>query len=59
MSGVAASILPTGRTTHLHFKISLTIDDVAFCNFTKQSVTAKLLRASSLIIWDEATMTKR
>jgi hypothetical protein len=47
------------RTTHLCFKIPLTIDDGAFCNFTKQSGTAKLLRASSLIIWDEATMTKR
>ena len=27
--------------------------------FTKQSGTAKLLQAASLIIWDEASMTKR
>jgi hypothetical protein len=56
---VAASILPGGRTAHSRFKIPLTIDNGAFCTFTKQSGTAKLLRASSLIIWDEASMTKR
>ena len=58
-SGVAASIMPAGRTTYSRFKIPLTIDNGAFCTFTKQSGTAKLLRASSLIIWDEASMTKR
>ena len=58
-SGVAASIMPGGRTAHSRFKIPLTIDNGAFCTFTKQSGTAKLLRASSLIIWDEASMTKR
>jgi hypothetical protein len=58
-SGVAASIMSGGRTTHSRFKIPLTIDNGAFCTFTKQSGTAKLLRASSLIIWDEASMTKR
>ena len=30
-----------------------------FCTFTKQSGTAKLLQASSLIIWDEPSMAKR
>ena len=59
ISGVAASIMPGGRTAHSRFKIPLTIDNGAFCTFTKQSGTAKLLRASSLIIWDEASMTKR
>jgi chromosomal replication initiation ATPase DnaA len=49
-SGVAASIMPGGRTAHSRFKISLTIDDGAFCSFTKQSGTAKLLQAASLII---------
>jgi superfamily II DNA or RNA helicase len=42
-SGVAASILPGGRTAHSRFKIPLTIDNGAFCTFTKQSGTAKLL----------------
>jgi hypothetical protein len=58
-SGVATSIMPGGRTAHSCFKIPLTIDNGAFCTFMKQSGTAKLLRASSLIIWDEASMTKR
>jgi hypothetical protein len=58
-SGVVASIMPGGRTAHSRFKIPLTIDDGAFCSFTKQSGTAKLLQTASLIIWDEASMTKR
>ncbi|WVZ63174.1 hypothetical protein U9M48_012829 [Paspalum notatum var. saurae] len=58
-SGVAASIMPGGRTAHSRFKIPLTIDDGAVCSFTKQSGTAKLLQKVSLIIWDEASMTKR
>ncbi|AQK86929.1 hypothetical protein ZEAMMB73_Zm00001d038566 [Zea mays] len=58
-SGVAASILPRGRTAHSRFKIPLTIDDGVVCSFTKQSGTAKLLQKASLIIWDEASMTKR
>jgi hypothetical protein len=58
-SGVAASIMPGGRTAHSRFKIPLTLDDGAFCTFTKQSGTAKLLRTTSLIIWDEVTMMKR
>ncbi|PWZ38653.1 ATP-dependent DNA helicase PIF1, partial [Zea mays] len=58
-SGVAASIMPGGRTAHSRFKIPLTIDDGAVCSFTKQSGTAKLLQKASLIIWDEASMAKR
>ncbi|WVZ94394.1 hypothetical protein U9M48_040292 [Paspalum notatum var. saurae] len=58
-SGVAASIMPGGRTAHSRFKIPLAIDDGAVCSFTKQSGTAKLLKKVSLIIWDEASMTKR
>ena len=34
-SGVAASILPGGRTTHSRFKIPLMIEDGCFCSFTK------------------------
>lgn len=58
-SGVAASIMPGGRTAHSRFKIPLSCDDGASCSFAKQSGTAKLLRMASLILWDEATMTKR
>ncbi|AQK50086.1 hypothetical protein ZEAMMB73_Zm00001d049353 [Zea mays] len=58
-SGVAASIMPGGRTAHSRFKIPLTIDDGAICTFTKQNGTSKLLQKASLIIWDEASMAKR
>uniref|UniRef100_A0A453CJW6 ATP-dependent DNA helicase n=1 Tax=Aegilops tauschii subsp. strangulata TaxID=200361 RepID=A0A453CJW6_AEGTS len=58
-SGVAASILPGGRTAHSRFKIPLNTEDGGVCSFTKQSGTAKLLMRASLIIWDEASMTKR
>ena len=34
-SGVAASIVPGGRTAHSCFKIPLTIDNGPFCTFTK------------------------
>uniref|UniRef100_K3Y2Z6 ATP-dependent DNA helicase n=1 Tax=Setaria italica TaxID=4555 RepID=K3Y2Z6_SETIT len=58
-SGVAASIMPSGRTAHSCFKIPLTLEDGGCCSFTKQSGTAKLLQQASLIIWDEASMAKR
>jgi len=58
-SGVAASIMPGGRTALSRFKIPLILDDGAFCTFTKQSGTTKLLQTASLIIWDEVTMMKR
>ncbi|CAN6216625.1 unnamed protein product, partial [Urochloa humidicola] len=58
-SGVAASIMPGGRTAHSCFKIPLTLEEGASCSFTKQSGTAKLLKQATLIIWDEATMTRR
>ena len=57
-SGVAASIMPGGRTAHSRFKIPLNIEEGASCYFTKESGTAKLLEMASLILWDEATMTK-
>ncbi len=58
-SGIAASILPGGRTSHSRFKIPIKIAHNSMCNFTKQSGTAELLHMASLIIWDEAAMTKR
>ncbi|ONM17788.1 DNA helicase-like protein, partial [Zea mays] len=58
-SGVAASIMPGGRTAHSRFKIPLNIKEGDVRRFTKQSGTSKMLRRSSLILWDEATTTKR
>jgi len=58
-SGIAASIMPGGRTAHSRFKVPIKLDANSMCNFTKQSGTAMLLREASLIIWDEVAMTKR
>ncbi|KAL6873859.1 hypothetical protein ACP4OV_013941 [Aristida adscensionis] len=58
-SGIAASILPGGRTAHSRFKIPLKLAENSMCNFSKQSGTAEVLRRASLIIWDEVAMTKR
>ena len=58
-SGIVASIMPGGRTAHSMFKIPIKLQDNSFCNFTKQSGTAALLREASLIIWDEVAMTRR
>ncbi|XP_042988844.1 ATP-dependent DNA helicase PIF4-like [Carya illinoinensis] len=55
-SGVAASILPGGRTAHSRFKIPLNADKSSTCNVSKQENLAKLLRLAKLIIWDEALM---
>ncbi|KAJ3017100.1 hypothetical protein NUW54_g662 [Trametes sanguinea] len=56
-SGIASLLLPGGQTAHSHFKIPvqrLTEDSV--CSIPKEDPLADLLRSTSLIIWDEATM---
>ncbi|KAG7986452.1 hypothetical protein I3843_03G080700 [Carya illinoinensis] len=57
-SGVAASILPGGRTAHSRFKIPLNVDKNSTCSVSKQSGLARLLQ-TKLIIWDEAPMSKK
>lgn len=58
-SGIAASILPNGKTTHSRFKIPLDGEGKICCNVGKQSGIAALLREAILIIWDEAPMAKK
>ncbi|KAF5466120.1 hypothetical protein F2P56_016075 [Juglans regia] len=58
-SGVAASILPGGRTAHSRFKIPLDLDKNSTCCVSKQGALAKLLRLAKLIIWDEAPMSRK
>ncbi|XP_073138923.1 uncharacterized protein [Henckelia pumila] len=58
-SGVAASILPGGRTAHSRFKIPIELHEKSFCTISKQTGLAELLRVARLIIWDEAPMAKR
>nr|XP_027122232.1 uncharacterized protein LOC113739192 [Coffea arabica] len=58
-SGIAASILPGGRTAHSRFKIPLDFQKGKSCQLSKQSSAAKLISESKLILWDEASMAKR
>jgi hypothetical protein len=58
-SGIPASIMLGGRTTHSRFKIPIKLDNNTMYSFTKQSGTAELLRRAALVIWDEVAMTKR
>jgi ATP-dependent DNA helicase PIF1 len=58
-SGIAASILPGGRTAHSRFKIPIKLSENKMCKFGKQDETTELLRRASLLIWDEVAMTNR
>ncbi|KAM0844699.1 hypothetical protein ACQ4PT_056882 [Festuca glaucescens] len=58
-SGVAALLLPGGRTAHSRFKIPFNIDQNSVCEIKRGTHLADLLRNTSLIIWDEALMTNR
>nr|XP_027072002.1 uncharacterized protein LOC113696819 [Coffea arabica] len=58
-SGIAASILPGGRTAHSRFKIPLDFSKSRTCQLSKQGGVARLLSQSKLILWDEASMAKR
>ncbi|XP_031099718.1 ATP-dependent DNA helicase PIF2-like [Ipomoea triloba] len=58
-SGIAASILPGGRTAHSRFKLPLDGTDKYVCNIGKHTADASLLRHSKLILWDEASMAHR
>jgi len=55
-SGIAAQLLPGGRTAHSRFKIPLSNDLNAVCNITPNSHLGQLIQKASLIIWDEVPM---
>ncbi|POS82695.1 hypothetical protein EPUL_003563, partial [Erysiphe pulchra] len=58
-SGIAALLLPNGRTAHSVFRIPLDCPENAVCNIGGQDHLADLLRQTSLIIWDEVTMQQK
>ncbi|XP_056697484.1 uncharacterized protein [Spinacia oleracea] len=58
-SGIAALLLPGGRTTHSRFEIPIEILENSTCNISRKSQLAELIRHTSLIIWDEAPMDHR
>ncbi len=57
-SGIAATLLPGGRTAHSAFRIPIDIQTIDFptCNITSTSGRGELLKRTHLIIWDECTM---
>nr|CAG8536686.1 12222_t:CDS:2 [Entrophospora candida] len=58
-SGIAALLLPGGRTAHSRFRISINLNEDSTCSISRGSDTALLLQRTSLIIWDEALMMYR
>ena len=58
-SGIAALLLKGGRTSHSAFQIPLKINEASTCSITRDSIRAKLLQETALIIWDEALMQHR
>ncbi|XP_021759130.1 ATP-dependent DNA helicase PIF1-like [Chenopodium quinoa] len=55
-SDIAAANIPFGRTTHSRFKIPLDSNASLACAVPKQGNLAALLRETTFIIWDEASM---
>ena len=57
-SGIAATLLPGGRTAHSALKLPLNFHstDTPTCNISKSSGVDKVLQQCKLIIWDECTM---
>jgi hypothetical protein len=58
-SGIAATLLPGGRTAHSRFRIPFEIEPSSRCTMPKQGDLAKLMRRATAIIWDEAPMINR
>jgi len=52
-SGIAAQLLPGGRTAHSQFKIPLSNDSNSVCNISSNSSLAQLLQQTALIIRDK------
>ncbi|KAK9050036.1 hypothetical protein SSX86_030995 [Deinandra increscens subsp. villosa] len=58
-SGIASLLLPGGRTARSRFRIPINITEDSICRLKPDSDSAKLLKETSLIIWDEAPMTNK
>ena len=60
-SGIAATLLPGGRTAHSRFKMPLDPDETSTCNITqlRSDQTRAVIAEAKLILWDEVPMTHR
>lgn len=60
-SGIAATLLPGGKTAHTMFKIPIDLEsnESPVCAVSRNSDKGRVLRDCSLIVWDECTMANR
>ncbi|KAL0459082.1 UNVERIFIED_CONTAM: hypothetical protein Slati_0535400 [Sesamum latifolium] len=58
-SGIAALLLPGGRTAYSRFKIPFELVEISHCPINLNTDLAHLIQEASLIIWDEAPMMHR
>ncbi len=58
-TGIAANLLPGGRTVHSVFKLPLRLTAESTCSINATSADAETLRSIDVIIWDEAPMAHR
>jgi len=58
-SGIAALLIPGGRTAHSRFAIPFLINECSTCTIELNSLLALLITKAKLIIWDEALMMHR
>ncbi|GFX42655.1 ATP-dependent DNA helicase [Trichonephila clavipes] len=60
-SGIAATLLPGGRTAHSTLKLPLNIQiiETPICNIFRSSGRGKVLQNCKLIVWDECTMAQK
>ncbi len=59
LTGLAALLLPGGRTAHKQLKIPIEIKEESSCFIQRGTQLAELLYNTSLIIWDETPITHK
>lgn len=55
-TGIAALLLPEGKTAHFQFKIPLDLKPDMVCGITLQSPQGQWLRQVAFLVWDEIIM---
>lgn len=55
-TGIAAMLLPNGRTVHSKFKLPLILHETSVSSLKINSKAASEIKAARLIVWDEAPM---
>ena len=56
LSGIATLLLDEGRMSHLHFKISLSINKDSMAGLKWNSYIFPVIQQTKVIIWDEVSM---